>query len=180
MYKLNNGRITLREITDSEEDTDCIVKWRNTDTARNSFFNKSVVTPDIHRNFIRNKKSNDVIFIICIKNNSKIGTIAINVDVEKYEGEYGRTYIDENFRNSNYAEETGIVMLSYCFDILNLNSIWLEVYTNNKAAIQLYKKLGWEDDNYNGVVFTGKMIYTKETWNKNKKDLINNIKNLEV
>ena len=51
MYRLDN-RIYFKEITTSEEDTDCVVRWRNTDIARKSFFNKDVVTPDIHRNFM--------------------------------------------------------------------------------------------------------------------------------
>jgi RimJ/RimL family protein N-acetyltransferase len=180
MYKLG-GRIYFKEITDSEEDTDCVVKWRNTDSARESFFIKDVVTPDTHRLFIKNKLNNDIVFMAYNEDKKRIGMTAIIVDIKNFTGEYGRTFIDSNFRGNKYAEETEILLMSYAFDILNLNSIWLDAFTTNEAIIKLHHKTGWKDAGINlnghtherGDILT--MECSKETWNTNKEKLFNNL-----
>lgn len=169
MYKINvNGNkypVYFKEISDSEEDTDCVVKWRNTNIARESFFIPDVVTPDVHRNFIRNKKFNDIIFMVYNENNERIGMTAVIVDTKNKTGEYGRTYIDEKFRGNNYAYYTELLLMSYSFDILNLDYLWLDAFVSNDPIIKLHYKTGWsENKKYYDI--DNKEIVTMEIFKK--------------
>lgn len=153
-------------MTVCEEDTDCVIKWRNSDSARESFFIKSVVTPDIHRNFILNKKQNDIVFMAYNGNHDRVGMTGLLVDVKNYIGEYGRTFVDENFRGKGYAYEIEKLLLSYGFDALNLNLLWLEAYVSNKAIISLHNKIGWENVKTENEILT--MKYSKSMWEEFK------------
>ena len=52
---------------------------------------------------------------------------------------------DKDYRNGGYGSDTLRILFRYGFDVLNLNKIWCEVYSNNKA-IDIYRHLGFKDE----------------------------------
>ncbi len=53
---------------------------------------------------------------------------------------------DAKARGKGYGKETTVLMLNYAFRNLNLHKILLEVVAFNKDAINLYKKIGFENE----------------------------------
>ena len=51
---------------------------------------------------------------------------------------------EPDFRNKGYGKEAAILTLDYGFNILNLNSIWLGVYSFNKNALAMYERIGFK------------------------------------
>ena len=167
------GRIFFKELGISDYETDLIVKWRNSESARKYFFITDVVTPGSHREFIATKDNDDIIFSIRLLSASNydimIGMIGLKVYKKLKIAEYGRIFIDEKYRRKGFAEEATKLMFDYAFTILNLDYLWLDVYPNNNNAIALYKKLGWKyayNCIYEGRLLT-RMIYRKENYKGN-------------
>tara|TARA_B100000900_G_scaffold395210_1_gene393366 strand:+ start:1515 stop:2072 length:558 start_codon:yes stop_codon:yes gene_type:complete len=82
---------------------------------------------------------------IVLKENKKhIGNIKIDpINFKHFFGEYGIMIGDTNSWRNRYAEEVSKEVLNFCFKILKLRKINLGVLKLNKAAIDLYKKLGF-------------------------------------
>lgn len=59
---------------------------------------------------------------------------------------FGIVIGDESARGKGYGQETTVLMLNYAFRNLNLHKILLEVAAFNKEAINLYKKIGFENE----------------------------------
>jgi len=158
------GRIVLREITASELDTDLIVYWRNTRTARDSFFSKEVVTPDTHRKFIAGRRPHDLIWMIVVAD-APIGVVALTVDVEDHAAEFGRLFIDESARGQEFGQEAVCTTLLYAFGMLRLDQVYADVYTSNAHALDLYSEVGFAGfpDAQRQIV---RLVYTDALWKK--------------
>jgi hypothetical protein len=52
---------------------------------------------------------------------------------------------DENYRNGGFGSDALRTIIKYGFEELNLNRIWCEVYSNNKA-IDVYRHIGFKDE----------------------------------
>jgi len=52
---------------------------------------------------------------------------------------------NKNYWNKGYGTEAMNLLLDYGFNLLNLNSIMLRVYSFNKRAIKCYKKCGFKE-----------------------------------
>jgi RimJ/RimL family protein N-acetyltransferase len=182
-YRLKGSRIYFRSVTYADRDVYAIVKWRNTDIARKSYFSNIVSTPSGHYKFMSSKDENDFVFMVVdTTTGSLIGMTALKVDVNNFHGEYGRTFVDEKYRGVGFAEEIEYTLLSFAFDYLNLKSLWLDAFVDNVAIIQLHKKTGWDSigtdveghTNKKGIVLH--MQYSKETWMYKKKSFIDKYK----
>jgi RimJ/RimL family protein N-acetyltransferase len=141
----DGGRIKLRPIEANWDDAYTICKWRNTPEARKNFFNKEVVTPGTHMEFMKNKGPHDLVWIIESDQAEYIGMLSLKVDTINHTGEYGRVFIDDKYRGQGYAEEAEYLILKFAFDYLRLNSIWLEAFSDNTAVIALHKKTGFKE-----------------------------------
>lgn len=74
-----------------------------------------------------------------------IGTISlVNIDMRNKKAELGRLYIDPQYRKGGFGFEVINILLQYAFDHLNLNKIYLEVFSHNTNAKTLYIKSGFE------------------------------------
>ena len=74
--------------------------------------------------------------------NNIIGFINYDIIYDKSEIEY--IYVDEKYRNSNIATKLLEEMIK-SIKINNVDSITLEVKSNNKIAINFYKKNGFKE-----------------------------------
>ena len=171
-YKVLNCRIHFRSIEATLHDAYLVTKWRNQDDARAVFFSTDVVTPDTHLSFMAHRKLHDLVWIV-EAGDIEIGMAALIVDVRKRIGETGRAYVDHGWRGKGYHDDIDFTRMCFAFDVLNLNSLWCEVFISNEAVIASRKRAGWEDyDIYQserGPV--SRMIYTKGCW-KEKVDYL--------
>ncbi|MBR5229294.1 MAG: GNAT family N-acetyltransferase [Firmicutes bacterium] len=79
----------------------------------------------------------------------KVGRIVLGDIEDGWKAEVWRIYIaDKNLRGKGYGKQAMEAVLGYCFDMLDLQRVYLDHYTGNPAA-QLYLSLGFK---YEGVL----------------------------
>lgn len=85
-------------------------------------------------------------FCVCLNNNSEaIGTIGLShIDYVNKDAEYGVMIGLMEHLGKGYAQEASYLIIQYGFEVLNLQRIWLEVLLDNRPAINLYQRLGFE------------------------------------
>jgi RimJ/RimL family protein N-acetyltransferase len=85
---------------------------------------------------------------------------------------------DKTIWNQGYGTEVMILLLRHGFETLNLNRVFLRVYSENKRAIRTYEKAGFVHEgrmrqavykrgSYNDVLF---MSVLRDEWNARKKE----------
>lgn len=161
-------RLRFRDITAADGYTVC--RWRNTQSAREAFFDRSVVTPDTHAAFVRSRKPHDLVWMVEEKDTGDaVGMLSLTVDPVAKTAEYGRAYLDERYRGRGYWLEAEWMMLHFAFDVLVLESVWLDIYADNAAMCAVHRKFGWSEsrsprfDAVNGRPVLG-MTYTAAQW----------------
>jgi UDP-4-amino-4,6-dideoxy-N-acetyl-beta-L-altrosamine N-acetyltransferase len=55
-------------------------------------------------------------------------------------------HILPKYRNLGYGIESGILLMYYCFNYLNLHKVFLTIYESNSHAIEVSKRLGYRQD----------------------------------
>lgn len=160
--------IYLRGMT--YDDTDDIVRWRNSDAVRRNFIYRGTFTVEGHENWIRTmvETGKVVQFIICDLNSHKpLGSVYIR-DIDRTHGraEYGIFIGEEDARSRGVGTAAAKLMLRYCFEEEGLHRIFLRVLAENGRAIRSYEKAGFVregcfhdhvflDGEYRDVVFMG-------------------------
>lgn len=162
--------IVFRWIEANSRDAMIVTRWRNTADARESFFNDAVVTPDTHLSFMQNKKEHDLIWIMEKGPVTPIGMLSLTVNVKDNSAEYGRLFIDGNHRGEGIGKIADQFVITYCFDELKLDRLWLDALTTNTAVIDLHTKNGFGIDGVNLAGHENKrgdvivMSITKDVW----------------
>ncbi len=92
-------------------------------------------------------KNNSLIFAIIESDSDKlIGNCSIfSVSQLNRKAEVGIFIGDKHFWGKGYGTEALSLLVDYGFNILNLNSILLEVFSYNDRAIKCYKKVGFKE-----------------------------------
>ncbi|PAT02250.1 hypothetical protein CI105_02590 [Candidatus Izimaplasma bacterium ZiA1] len=84
-------------------------------------------------------------YLIRDLNNKIIGEVVINeIDYETNSSSYRIAIFNSCDFNKGYGTSASKLVLDFCFDVLDLHRIELEVYSFNKRGIKVYKKLGFE------------------------------------
>lgn len=108
---------------------------------------------DIVTEFISRKSDNSKAqFTIVLKSRNKpIGRVYLSrIDKSLNSIDITRIYIgDENYTGKGYGKESMILLLKYCFKILDMERVTLDHYPNNEKASHLYLDLGFK---YEGVM----------------------------
>jgi RimJ/RimL family protein N-acetyltransferase len=98
------------------------------------------------KSMIEDMQKNDEAFIIFNKeNNEKIG-YALIMDRDEYNREamLGLSIEAKENRGKGYGTETIMLLLKHGFINLNLESMYLGVYSHNESAIKVYEKVGFK------------------------------------
>ena len=144
-YKDDLAGIYLRLMT--YDDTDLIVKWRNTDSVRKNFIYQALFTRESHENWIRTKiETGQVVqMIICeAEGDRPVGSVYIrDIDHDHHKAEYGIFIGEEAARGKGYGTAAAKLMIRYCFEELNLHRLFLRVYATNQQAVRSYEKAGF-------------------------------------
>lgn len=76
-----------------------------------------------------------------------IGSIGISsIDLENKHAEIGLAIGDKDYWGKGYGADSVKVILNHCFSRLKLNKVYLDVWEDNKIAINCYFKCGFKKD----------------------------------
>lgn len=152
MKEYINGQvgIYLREMT--YDDTEDIIRWRNSEGVRKNFIYQGLFTKESHENWIKTmvETGKVVQMMICeTATNRAVGSVYIrDIDKTHNKGEYGIFIGEEAARGKGYGTAAAKLMIQYCFEELGLHKLFLRVYADNIQAIRSYEKGGFEKEAY--------------------------------
>jgi UDP-4-amino-4,6-dideoxy-N-acetyl-beta-L-altrosamine N-acetyltransferase len=132
-----------------EKDLPMLVLWRNSPSIWNYFFNKFPLSIAKQKEWFSEliEDDNRKLFIIITRTkNEPIGTIGLdNIDFANQCLEFGNMLIGKTeFVGKGYAKKATSLLLSYCFNRLNMNRVYLKVYSDNETAVKLYQNCGFK------------------------------------
>ena len=143
--------IYLRKIT--FEDTDNIIRWRNSDSVRSHFIDQRLFTKESHNYWLEN-------YGIAPSEESgngspekdhyiPVGSVYIrDISKEHKKAEYGIFIGEDAARGRGIGSKTAKLMIRYCFETLHLHRLFLRVHADNIAAIKSYENAGFEREAY--------------------------------
>lgn len=161
MSILQNGKIEgelvyLRPIT--REDTDNIIRWRNSDSVRPYFIYQKPFTREGHEEWLRTMidSKRGYQFIICEKDTDRaIGsTYFRDYNREHNKIEYGMFIGEKTEVGRGVGTEVVKLTLRYAFEELGIHKVFCRIYADNLASVKSCEKGGFvreaylEDDVY--------------------------------
>ena len=170
------NNVELRKIT--EQDTDYIVKWRNKLEVKRNFCIQDEITREDHIKWYKNKiqtgEVNQFIIIDRTTNKPVGSTYLRDIDMKNKKAEFGIFIGENSARNKGIGTDTTSLMVQYGFETLNLNKIFLRVFSNNLGALRAYEKAGFiyegtakqdirlPNGEYQDIIFMSKLNDNKE------------------
>lgn len=146
--ELIGNRIILRPIT--MDDTELIIKWRNTESVRQNFIFQEIFTAEIHNRWMENEvASGKVVQYIIYERDTEqpIGSVYLrDIDPENKKAEFGIFIGEECARGKGYGQESTRLICEYGHSSLDLHKIMLRVFEDNKAAVNSYLAAGFEEE----------------------------------
>ena len=147
---LSRGGVVLRPIT--LEDTENIIKWRNSDSVRRNFIYQDLFTKESQEKWFHTMIETDKArqFIIYNKlSNNPIGTSYLrDIDRVNRKAEYGIFIGTEDDRGKGLGAETAELMIAYGFEVMGLHKIFLRVFSDNIRAQKSYERAGFRQEAY--------------------------------
>ncbi len=147
MSKFITGKkIYLRPF--AEEDVDLLFDGLNDSTVRETLFTFRPKTKHELLDEYKKESSNPntILFTICeLQSNKAVGITAFyRVDYVSRAAVFFLSIYDTTKWNSGFGTEATELMVSYGFEILNLNRIQLHVSVENPKATEIYKRCGYQ------------------------------------
>ncbi|WBW97050.1 GNAT family N-acetyltransferase [Oceanirhabdus sp. W0125-5] len=139
-------RIRLRKMR--REDIEVYNKWSNDEEfVRNTYPNidrYSMEDTEKFYNKIANSSSAKTYIIEDISNGNPIGiTTLLNIEFFNRNAEFIIDIGEKEYWGKGYGKEVMELMLRLAFLELNLNRVYLRVFSFNERAIKLYEKIGF-------------------------------------
>lgn len=148
--KMEDGRVYLRLMT--REDTENIIKWRNSDEVRKQFIYQKTFTKESHEKWIETMiETGRVVqmMIVEFETDKPIGSVYVrDIDMEHKKAEYGIFIGELDYLGKGYGTEAAELMIDYAFEYLGLHKLMLRVYAENERAIKSYEKAGFVKEAY--------------------------------
>lgn len=144
-------------------DTDLIVKWRNNDRVKRNFIYRGPFTRETHAQWMdTNVKNGKVVQYIIEDHGKPVGSVYFrDVDQENKSAEFGIFIGEDDAVGKGIGTEATKLFIDFGLIWLDFDRIILRVLPHNKAAYNVYLKVGFAEENVdeNGVIF---MSITKE------------------
>lgn len=172
------NKVDIRFIT--LQDTSNIIKWRNQSYVRSKLYFSKPITKEQHEiYFHQNVETKKVIqFIIVVQSEEindviDIGTAFLkNIDEISKKAEFGIFIGEESALGKGFGTKAISKVLEYAFTELNLNRVWLQVFSDNIPAIKAYTKSGFKLEGrlvqdflrFDGYADVSIMGITKDNW----------------
>lgn len=132
------------------EDTDLIIKWRNSDSVRKNFIYQAPFTREGHERWTRTMidTGKAVQMMICeAEGDTPLGSVYIrDVDRTHNKAEYGIFIGEAAARGRGIGTASAKLMLRYCFEEEGLHRIYLRALSGNIQAIRSYEKAGFRKE----------------------------------
>ena len=136
----------------NEEDTDRIIKWRNTEFVRQNFIYRELFTRQGHENWVRTMVDTGKVvqFIIIKKADDKpVGSVYLrDIDRTHKKAEYGIFIGEEEALGKGYGTQAARMMIDYAFHEEGLHKLMLRVLAKNVRARRSYEKAGFVGEAY--------------------------------
>lgn len=92
------------------------------------------------------EKQSHIFCIVDLKTDTLIGRcLLFDIDQINRKATFGIDIGEKSYWNKGYGKDATRLMLDYGFNLLNLNSIMLGVFSYNRRAIECYKKVGFKE-----------------------------------
>ncbi|MBO4775571.1 MAG: GNAT family N-acetyltransferase [Lachnospiraceae bacterium] len=152
------SEVKIRPIT--YDDTEDIIRWRNSDYVRSRFIDQRLFTKESHEYWLKNfVETGKVAQFIILLDDEPVGSVYLrDIDNDEKSAEYGIFIGEESARGKHVGTKAAKLILSYAFNELKLDKIFLRVYKDNPGAIKSYENAGFkkngrsEDVEVNGEV----------------------------
>lgn len=129
------------------EDTDIVLKWRNSDNVKKNFLYRQDITKQEHLSWLTGSVDEGKViqYIIIEKaDNKPIGSVYVrDIDREAMEGEYGIFIGEGSARGKGYGSETAKCIVRHFFVDLKFHRLFLRVLVKNEIAIKSYESAGF-------------------------------------
>lgn len=149
-HVINGTDIVLRLM--KEDDTDLIIKWRNTEFVRRNFIYQELFTRQGHENWIRTMIDTGKViqFIILRKTDDKpVGSVYLrDIDRTHNKAEYGIFIGEKEALGQGYGTQAAQMMIEYAFHEVGLHKLMLRVLAENERARRSYEKAGFIREAY--------------------------------
>ena len=129
------------------DDAERVVRWRNEPFVAEQMFSPPPTLEDHLRWFeglSKNKTREE--FIICERDEeaTPVGTIGLSA-IDRYHkrAEYGIVIGERTALGRGLASDASRLILTYAFDNLGLNRVFLHLFHDNVRALRLYERLGF-------------------------------------
>lgn len=130
-----------------EADTELIVSWRNKERIRHNFIYQKPFTKEGHLNWLRTQvePGHVVQFIICETISDRpVGSVYFrDIDRKKSIAEYGIFIGEDDALGRGYGTQAAKLALSYAFEKLRLQTVFLRVFADNTGARKSYENAGF-------------------------------------
>ena len=135
-----------------EDDTENIIRWRNTEFVRRNFIYQKPFTKKGHENWIREmiRTGKAVQFMIVRKDlGEPVGSVYLrDIDRTHNKAEYGIFIGEKDALGRGYGTRAAKLMIRYGFETLGLHKLMLRVLAENIPAIKSYEKAGFVREAY--------------------------------
>jgi len=131
----------------SLDDVERYTEWVNDmEIGQFMLFTSSVLDMDREKHMLQQLMDNDVIFGIIEKDTNKvIGNCGLHqISKVHRHATFGIFIGEKTFWNQGIGSEAATLILDFAFNILNLNSISMDVFSYNKRAIRSCEKVGFK------------------------------------
>jgi UDP-4-amino-4,6-dideoxy-N-acetyl-beta-L-altrosamine N-acetyltransferase len=134
--------VLLREIT--ENDTEFILKLRNSEFVRNNFVIREQFTEQSQKKWLDCViKEGKAVQYIILSDNLPVGSVYIrDIDYVHKKGEFG-IFVEKDFAGKGFGFLATKEMLKIAFEKLKLHRVYLRVFSDNLSAIKVYEKAGF-------------------------------------
>ena len=142
---IEGQHVLLRPIT--AEDTEDIVRWRNSPEVMKYFIFRETFTAQMHERWLETKvaSGNVVQYIIIDKaDGKKVGSVYLkDIDPINQSAEYGIFIGEASARGRGLGSETAKIFTDFAFSALELHRISLRLLASNATAQRSYEKAGF-------------------------------------
>ena len=150
MEKIIGKTVYLRPLTD--EDTDLIINWRNSDAVRPYFIYQKPFTKEGHKKWMETmiKSGLGYQFIVCRNEDDEpVGcTYLRDYDRENNKIEYGVFLGSEDVKGKGIGTEILGLTLEFAFEELDIHKVFARAFADNAASVGSFLKGGFEKEAY--------------------------------